>query len=124
MVYTKWMGKRIKKHMVEGLYYLTLTYDGNHLVKVSADETDSDPTFEGAMQFNDESDATVEYEYDQNGNMTKDLKIPIKREQSKLVCFAEREEFGMKFNRKISSIQYNSLNLPEKTIILGDGMRT
>ena len=129
--------------------YLTLTYDGNHLVKVSADETDSDPTFEGAMQFNDESDAAVEYEYDQNGNMTKDLKIPIKREQSKLVCFAEREEFGMKFNRniyiifaapqhekrtssfypvfglqKISSIQYNSLNLPEKTIILGDGMRT
>ena len=129
--------------------YLTLTYDGNHLVKVSADETDSDPTFEGAMQFNDESDAAVEYEYDQNGNMTKDLKIPIKREQSKLVCSAEHEEFGMKFNRniyiifaapqhekrtssfypvfvlqKISSIQYNSLNLPEKTIILGDGMRT
>ena len=36
-----------------------------------------------------------------NGNMTKDLIIPIKREQSKLVCSAEREEFGMKFNRNI-----------------------
>ena len=80
--------------------YLTLTYDGNHLVKVSADETDSDPTFEGAMQFNDESDATVEYEYDENGNMTKDL------------------------NRRISSIQYNLLNLPSHITIKGDGMNT
>ena len=125
-----------------------MEYEGNRMVKCD-DAAAVQPTYSEAHHFADLADASAEYEYDQNGNMTKDLKIPIKREQSKLVCFAEREEFGMKFNRniyiifaapqhekrtssfypvfglqKISSIQYNSLNLPEKTIILGDGMRT
>jgi RHS repeat-associated protein len=102
---------------------LTMAYDGNRLVKCD-DDVSAQPTYNAAHHFQDLADSAVEYEYDGNGNMTKDLKIPIKREQSKLVCSAEREEFGMKFNRNISKIEYNCLNLPEKTIILGDGMRT
>ena len=65
---------------------LTLTYDGNQLVK--ADDDATDPTYAGAFNFVDGTDTTTEYEYDQNGNMTKDL------------------------NKNILSIQYNLLNLP------------
>ena len=78
---------------------LVMEYEGNRMVKCD-DAAASQPTYSEAHHFADLADTTTEYEYDQNGNMTKDL------------------------NRKISSIQYNSLNLPEKTIILGDGMRT
>ncbi len=45
-----------------------------------------------------------EIAYDLNGNMVKDLKIPSKREQGELVRHAEREVFGMKLNREITSI--------------------
>ena len=65
---------------------VSFTYDGNQLVK--ADDEATDPTYAGAFNFVDGTDTTTEYEYDQNGNMTKDL------------------------NKNISSIQYNSLNLP------------
>ena len=54
-----------------------------------------------------------------NGNMTKDLKIPSKREHDEPVRHAEREVFGMKFNREITSIEYNSLNLRLKAVKIG-----
>ncbi len=69
---------------------LEMEYDGNQLTRVYDNESDNDPTYEGAMQFTDNSDEDVEYEYDQNGNMTKDL------------------------NSNITSIQYNCLNLPSR----------
>ena len=65
---------------------LTLTYDGNQLMAVSDDG--DDPTYNNAWNFMDGSDSEIEYEYDANGNVTKDL------------------------NRNILSIQYNTLNLP------------
>ena len=46
------------------------------------------PCYQGAMHFRDGADASTEYEYDKNGNMTKDL------------------------NKGIAGIEYNSLNLP------------
>lgn len=46
-----------------------------------------DPTYNNAWNFKDGADSDFEYEYDENGNLTKDL------------------------NKNISSIQYNSLNL-------------
>ena len=52
------------------------------------DDAASGPFYNGAFHFVDGSDATTEYTYDQNGNMTKDL------------------------NKNISSITYNLLNLP------------
>ena len=67
---------------------LTLQYDGNQLRKVT--DTGSDGTFAGAFDFDDGADEDVEYEYDRNGNMVKDL------------------------NKGISLIEYNCLNLPEK----------
>ena len=67
-----------------------MEYEGNRIVKCD-DAAASQPTYSEAHHFADLADASAEYEYDENGNMTKDLKIPIKREQSKLVCFAERE---------------------------------
>lgn len=73
---------------------VTLTYDGNQLVK--ADDDATDPTYAGAFNFVDGADEDTEYEYDENGNMTKDL------------------------NKNISSIQYNSLNLPT-SITYSDG---
>ena len=77
------------------------------------------PTNNGAHHFQDLADEDEEYEYDQNGNMVKDLKIPSKREQGELVRHAEREVFGMKFNRDITSIEYNSLNLRPKAVKIG-----
>ena len=65
---------------------LTLTYDGNQLMAVSDDG--DDPSYNNAWNFMDGSDSEIEYEYDANGNVTKDL------------------------NRNILSIQYNTLNLP------------
>ena len=67
---------------------LEMEYDGNQLTRVYDYASDDDPTYAGAMQFTDNSDEDVEYEYDQNGNMTKDL------------------------NANITRIQYNCLNLP------------
>ncbi len=66
------------------------------------------------MQFSDNSDEDVEYEYDQNGNMTN---VSIKREQSKRICSAEREKGRAKpkdLNANITRIQYNCLNLPSR----------
>lgn len=62
---------------------LTLCYDGNQLMAVS--DAGDDPTYNNAWHFMDGADAATEYEYDANGNITKDL------------------------NRNILSIQYNSL---------------
>ncbi|MBR4387700.1 MAG: hypothetical protein IKT00_00750 [Prevotella sp.] len=66
---------------------LTMEYDDNRLVKCD-DAVASQPTYNAAHHFQDLADSAVEYEYDGNGNMTKDL------------------------NREITSIEYNSLNLP------------
>jgi hypothetical protein len=50
---------------------LRLEYDGNQLVHVT-DTVTSGHNYEGAFHFNDGADQAVEYEYDANGNMTKD----------------------------------------------------
>ena len=60
---------------------LTYTYQGNQVVKI--DDQVEDPTYKDAMHFVDGTDAEIEYEYDKNGCMTKDL------------------------NKKISKIEYN-----------------
>ena len=67
---------------------LSLQYDGNQLKKVT--DQCGDLTYAGAMDFKDGADKTVEYEWDANGNMTRDR------------------------NKRISSIRYNVLNLPER----------
>ena len=67
---------------------LSYTYLGNRLQSVS--KSGVNPKYYGAMYFHDGATANTEYEYDENGNITKDL------------------------NQKISSIQYNLLNLPTK----------
>lgn len=73
---------------------LTYYYNGNQVIKV--DDDISGPFYNGAFHFVDGVDATTEYAYDKNGNMTKDL------------------------NKGISSIQYNLLNLPSM-ITKGNG---
>ena len=67
---------------------LEYTYNGNQLIHVkdSITSTFNSNTF----HYIDNTDEAAELEYDQNGNMTKDL------------------------NRNILSIEYNSLNLPVK----------
>ncbi len=65
---------------------LNLEYEGNQLVRAT-DDVDG-PFYAGAMHFRDGADEDEEYEYDENGNMTKDL------------------------NSNISLVEYNSLNLP------------
>ena len=74
---------------------LRLEYDGNRLVHVT-DSVTSGHSYAGAFHFADEASQSVEYEYDDNGNMTKDL------------------------NRCITGITYNALNLPS-VISFGDG---
>ncbi len=74
-----------------------MEYDGNRLTRVYDYSSDDDPTYEGVMQFTDNSDEDVEYEYDANGNLTKDL------------------------NANISSIRYNCLNLPSRVTVASGG---
>lgn len=66
---------------------LTLTYDGNQLK--NATDAATDPLYNGVFNFVDENKGSgTEYLYDSNGNMQQD------------------------YNKKISKIQYNLLNLP------------
>ena len=67
---------------------LNLVYNGNQLESVNDNATGH--VFGNGMEFKDGASKEIEYEYDANGNLTKDL------------------------NRKIADIQYNCLNLPEK----------
>ncbi len=65
---------------------LTLTYKGNQLKSVS--DRITSPAYGNGFDFKDGASKDTEYEYDANGNLTKDL------------------------NKKILNIQYNCLNLP------------
>lgn len=65
---------------------VSYTYNGNQLI--SAEDDADDPTYAGGFNFIDGENAQIEYGYDQNGNMTKDL------------------------NKKILRIKHNLLNLP------------
>lgn len=67
---------------------LTYSYNGNQLTKVT--DNVSSPTYNGFFGFIDGADHTTEYEYDANGNMTKDR------------------------NKGISCITYNTMNLPSR----------
>lgn len=49
---------------------LTITYDGNHLLKVTDDAEALN--YNGALDFNDGDDSTCEYHYDSNGALTYD----------------------------------------------------
>ena len=73
---------------------LTFTYNGNQVTRID-DASTNNPSYNGAFHFINGVSQANEYTYDQNGNQTKDL------------------------NKNISSIQYNSLNLPSK-VIYGD----
>ncbi|MFV0326920.1 MAG: RHS repeat-associated core domain-containing protein, partial [Bacteroides xylanisolvens] len=67
---------------------LNLVYNGNQLQSVNDNATNS--VYGNGMEFRDGANQVVEYEYDKNGNITKDL------------------------NKKIADIQYNILNLPSQ----------
>lgn len=67
---------------------LAMDYNGNQLKSVS--DSSVNPVYGNGFDFKDGANAETEYEYDENGNMTKDL------------------------NKNISNIQYNSLNLPDR----------
>ena len=73
---------------------LNLTYNGNQLQSVYDNATNS--VFGNGMEFKNNANERVEYAYDKNGNLIKDL------------------------NKNITEIQYNILNLPGH-IIFADG---
>ena len=50
---------------------LTYKYNGNQVIKIT--DKVSGPYYKDAMHFVDGADAEIEYEYDKNGCMTKDL---------------------------------------------------
>ena len=64
---------------------LSLSYAGNRLKKVA--DRSGTSAFNNGFEFKDGIDLSTEYEYDENGNLTKDL------------------------NKNITAIQYNCLNL-------------
>ena len=70
------------------------TTQGCQVVKI--DDQVEDPTYKGVFNFMDGANQEIEYEYDKNGNLVKDL------------------------NKNISKIEYNLLNLPSK-ITFGNG---
>ncbi|MDD3036495.1 DUF6443 domain-containing protein [Bacteroides sp.] len=67
---------------------LVLSYNGNQLKAVKDNATSA--VYGNGVEFKDGANAETEYTYDENGNLTKDL------------------------NKKITTIQYNCLNLLEK----------
>ena len=69
---------------------LSLSYAGNRLKKVT--DRSTTPAFNNGFEFKDGIDLPTEYEYDENGNLTKDL------------------------NKKKTAIQYNCLNLPSRVM--------
>ncbi|SHG05326.1 RHS repeat-associated core domain-containing protein, partial [Bacteroides faecichinchillae] len=73
--------------------HLTLTYNGNRLQAVKDIATSS--VYGNGTEFKDNSSQTVEYTYDKNGNLIKDL------------------------NKNISNIGYNCLNLPSQITLAG-----
>ena len=74
-----------------------MTYDGNQLKTVN--DTGVSVSLSQSMDFKNGVNAATEYFYDRNGNMTKDL------------------------NKGISSITYNSLNLPQ-TVNISNSINT
>ena len=70
------------------------SYHGNQLV--NAEDNVIDPTYKDVWNFVDGSNESVEYGYDRNGNVTKDL------------------------NKQILKIKYNALNLPTNIEFEGD----
>ena len=75
---------------------LKYTYDGNQVIRVG--DSAIDPVYKDCFTFVDGADDDTEYEYDENGNLTKDL------------------------NRGICGIEYNCLNLPSR-VDFADGSR-
>ena len=69
---------------------LSLSYAGNRLKKVA--DRSTTPAFNNGFEFKDGIDLPTEYEYDENGNLTKDL------------------------NKNKTAIQYNCLNLPSRVM--------
>ena len=69
---------------------LSLSYVGNRLKKVA--DRSGTSAFNNGFEFKDGIDLSTEYEYDENGNLTKDL------------------------NKNITAIQYNCLNLPSRVM--------
>ena len=69
---------------------LSLSYAGNRLKKVA--DRSGTSAFNNGFEFKDGVDLSTEYEYDENGNLTKDL------------------------NKNITAIQYNCLNLPGRVM--------
>ena len=67
-----------------------MSYAGNRLKKVT--DRSATPAFNNGFEFKDGIDLPTEYEYDENGNLTKDL------------------------NKNITAIQYNCLNLPGRVM--------
>ena len=67
-----------------------MSYAGNRLKKVT--DRSATPAFNNGFEFKDGIDLPTEYEYDENGNLTKDL------------------------NKNITAIQYNCLNLPSRVM--------
>ena len=73
---------------------LSLVYNGNQLQSV--DDHAPNSVYGNGMEFKDNANQPVEYGYDKNGNLTKDL------------------------NKNISNIRYNLINLPSQ-ITFSDG---
>ena len=86
----------LHNNMFDEIDNLTYTYNGNQLIKV--DDSAQDPIYKDCFDFKDGADEDIEYEYDANGNMTKDL------------------------NHGICNIEYNCINLPSRVDFL-DGSK-
>ena len=73
---------------------LTYTLSGNQVTRT--DDATTTTAYNNGFEFKDAVKQANEYAYDKNGNLTKDL------------------------NKNVTSIQYNSLNLPSKVTFDSD----
>jgi len=84
-----WVGGSVPtpNHTFNDVDQLNYTYNGNQVKSIS--DNSSGAIYTGAQDFKDNASTMDEYGYDANGNLTKDL------------------------NKKIVTMRYNSLNLPD-----------
>lgn len=85
-------------HIFENIDNLTYSYNGNQVESIN--DTGTDANYTGAQDFKDRSETSDEYDYDNNGNMSKDL------------------------NKNINKISYNYINLPDTLQMRNGNMLT
>jgi hypothetical protein len=86
--------------------YLKMSYNGNQLIK--ADDSGESVSLSSSMDFKDGANASVEYFYDANGNLTKDLNKGITNTSYNLLNLARALSISNSFGSGTNTYLYSA----------------